>query len=75
MTLQSINSRRKQLLVDFLREVWDEGNAEACEEFLAPLYTIHHDPGDACESGSPRGRRVDTGADVAGALLSVYDPA
>ena len=46
MTRQSINSRRKQLLVDFLRQVWDEGNAEACEEFLAPLYTIHHDPGD-----------------------------
>ncbi len=46
MTPPSINSRRKQVLVDFLREVWDEGDTDACERFLAPSYTIHHDLGD-----------------------------
>jgi steroid delta-isomerase-like uncharacterized protein len=34
------------LLVDFLRRVWDEGDAGVCEQFLARSYTIHHDPGD-----------------------------
>lgn len=36
----------KQLLESFIREVWDEGDAEASARYLAPSYTIHHDPGD-----------------------------
>ena len=40
---------RKQRLAQFIRQVWDEGNAEAVDAYLAPAYTIHHDPGDAWE--------------------------
>jgi steroid delta-isomerase-like uncharacterized protein len=39
-------NRRKQLLLGFLQEVWSEGDVEACGKYLAPRYTIHHDPGD-----------------------------
>jgi steroid delta-isomerase-like uncharacterized protein len=36
--------------VDILLEsVWSQGDAEAARAVLAPLYTIHHDPGDAWE--------------------------
>ena len=41
-----IDTSRKQFLVDFFRDVWNAGNASACEQYLAPAYTIHHDPGD-----------------------------
>jgi len=37
---------RKARLASFLHEVWDEGRAEAVARYLAPSYTIHHDPGD-----------------------------
>ena len=37
---------RKARLAAFLRDVWDEGRAEAVANYLAPSYTIHHDPGD-----------------------------
>lgn len=37
---------RKQRLAQFIRRVWDEGDADAAAEYLAPTYTIHHDPGD-----------------------------
>jgi len=37
---------RKQLLTQFIRRVWDEGDAEAAGDYLADSYTIHHDPGD-----------------------------
>lgn len=40
---------RKQRLAQFIREVWDKGNADAADAYLAPAYTIHHDPGDAWE--------------------------
>jgi steroid delta-isomerase-like uncharacterized protein len=43
----SIAQTRKQLLADFIRAVWDEGRADAVDDYLAPRYTIHHDPGDA----------------------------
>ncbi len=41
-----ITSDLKPLLARFIREVWDEGRAEAVAAYLAPRYTIHHDPGD-----------------------------
>jgi predicted ester cyclase len=41
--------KRKRLLEAFIHEVWDQGDAEAAGRYLAPLYTIHHDPGDAWE--------------------------
>lgn len=37
---------RKQILADFIQKVWNEGDAEAADEYIAPCYTIFHDPGD-----------------------------
>jgi len=42
-----VDTERKQFLVDFFRDVWNAGDANACATYLAPAYTIHHDPGDA----------------------------
>jgi steroid delta-isomerase-like uncharacterized protein len=39
-------STTKDLLTRFFQEVWNEGNVEASERYIAPRYTIHHDPGD-----------------------------
>ena len=38
---------RKTILTCFLKDVWTDGNAESADRYVAPLYTIHHDPGDA----------------------------
>jgi steroid delta-isomerase-like uncharacterized protein len=38
---------RKIILSNFIREVWNAGDASACDRYLAAAYTIHHDPGDA----------------------------
>ncbi len=40
------NERRKQILTDFIREVWDEGKIDRSDQYIAAKYTIHHDPGD-----------------------------
>lgn len=37
---------RKEILASFLEEVWNAGDADAVDRYLAPLYTIKHDPGD-----------------------------
>jgi len=37
---------KKDILKEFIRRVWDEGDADAASEFIASAYTIHHDPGD-----------------------------
>ena len=42
----SIESSRKQRLVRFIQQVWDEGDAGAADAYVADAYTIHHDPGD-----------------------------
>jgi len=36
----------KDLLTKFIDEVWNEGDIEASDKYVAPRYTIHHDPGD-----------------------------
>ncbi|HEX7485185.1 MAG TPA: ester cyclase [Vicinamibacterales bacterium] len=36
----------KALLTRFIAEVWNAGNVEASDRYIAPKYTIHHDPGD-----------------------------
>ena len=41
-----MTSLRKQILRDFVDTVWSGGGIEAIDRFLAPRYTIHHDPGD-----------------------------
>ncbi|MCT2401127.1 ester cyclase [Novosphingobium mangrovi (ex Huang et al. 2023)] len=40
---------RQKLLADFIERVWNRGESAAVPEFLAPLYTIRHDPGDPWE--------------------------
>ena len=45
---------KKKILTQFTREVWSEGNVEASDKYIAPRYTIHHDPGDPWE-----GRELD----------------
>ncbi len=42
----SNGNRRKRLLTEFIREVWSDGNIDRSGRYLAPRYTIHHDPGD-----------------------------
>ena len=37
---------RKDRLVQFIHEVWDCGREDAVGRYLAPSYTLHHDPGD-----------------------------
>ncbi len=37
---------RKARLADFLRRIWDEGEVDAVDAFIAERYTIAHDPGD-----------------------------
>jgi steroid delta-isomerase-like uncharacterized protein len=37
------------LVSSFLEEVWSRGDIDACAAYLAPEYTIHHDPGDPWE--------------------------
>lgn len=39
-------SARKKRLARFIRDIWDEGRVELAGDYLAPAYTIHHDPGD-----------------------------
>jgi len=41
-----MSNDNKQILTQFLQEVWTEGNIDAIDGYLAPTYTIHHDPGD-----------------------------
>jgi len=36
----------KEILTRFIRDVWSEGNVEASDEYIAPKYTIYHDPAD-----------------------------
>jgi steroid delta-isomerase-like uncharacterized protein len=45
----SISSNAKEILTEFTREVWSEGDIEASDKYIAPKYTIHHDPGDPWE--------------------------
>lgn len=40
------DSARKQRLVAFIRAVWDKGDVDAADDYVAERYTIHHDPGD-----------------------------
>lgn len=48
---------RKQVLANFLNDVWSGGKIDACDDYLADVYTIHHDPGDPWE-----GQRLDVAA-------------
>lgn len=45
----TIEHLRKQRLACFIRQVWDDGDVDAPDAYLAETYTIHHDPGDPWE--------------------------
>jgi predicted ester cyclase len=36
----------KDMLTQFIEEVWNAGDIDASDKYIAPKYTIHHDPGD-----------------------------
>jgi predicted ester cyclase len=36
----------KQMLADFLQDVWTDGKVDAVDQYLADRYRIHNDPGD-----------------------------
>lgn len=40
------HERRKELLARFLDEVWSQGRIEHADRYVAPHYTLRHDPGD-----------------------------
>lgn len=40
---------RKDILLGFLQEVWNAGRVECAADYIAPRYTVHHDPGDPAE--------------------------
>ncbi|WP_067736963.1 ester cyclase [Novosphingobium naphthalenivorans] len=45
-------SPRQTRLAEFIERVWNRGESAAVPEYLAPLYTIRHDPGDPWEGRS-----------------------
>jgi predicted SnoaL-like aldol condensation-catalyzing enzyme len=40
------NETAKELVIRFIHEVWSEEDVDAADRYIAPKYTIHHDPGD-----------------------------
>ena len=44
MTKSDFNRR---LLTTFIDRVWNQRDIESAGEFVAPIYTVRHDPGDA----------------------------
>jgi steroid delta-isomerase-like uncharacterized protein len=40
------NDQRKEIITRFIQEIWNEGNVEAADQYVAPKYTVFHDPGD-----------------------------
>jgi steroid delta-isomerase-like uncharacterized protein len=37
---------KNRALSKFIQEIWNEGNINAAERYIAQSYTVHHDPGD-----------------------------
>lgn len=44
--METGNVSKKQILVDFIKEVWTDGKVERVDRYLSESYCIHHDPGD-----------------------------
>jgi steroid delta-isomerase-like uncharacterized protein len=42
----SITGNAKEIITQFIREVWSEGKVESSDKYIAPTYTVYHDPGD-----------------------------
>ena len=49
-----VSLNAKEILTEVIRRVWTQGDIEASDDYIAPKYTIHHDPGDPWE-----GRELD----------------
>lgn len=45
-------TKNETVLRSFFSQVWNTGNADAAKEYLAPVYTIHSDPGDPWDGQS-----------------------
>jgi steroid delta-isomerase-like uncharacterized protein len=41
-----VSESNKERLTRFIEDVWSQGNVGAADDYLAPHYTLHHDPGD-----------------------------
>ena len=50
----TVRRSAKEILTEFMREVWSGGDVEASDKYIASKYKIHHDPGDPWE-----GRELD----------------
>ena len=51
------SANRKEILTAFIQDVWNAGDTEAADRYLAPLYTVRHDPGDPWD-----GKELDSAA-------------
>ncbi len=40
------SNKERLIITRFIEEVWSQGNVDAADDYLAPHYTLHHDPGD-----------------------------
>ena len=41
-----MSALRKTRLTDFFEQVWNQGDETVVPDYLAPQYTVRHDPGD-----------------------------
>ena len=44
--MPSVSKDNKKILISFIQDVWNNGDLDKIDSYLAPIYTIHHDPGD-----------------------------
>lgn len=44
--METAKSPRKEMLTDFLKDIWTDGKVEAVDRYLSDTYSIHNDPGD-----------------------------
>lgn len=47
-----VTENNKTILREFMDEVWNKGNLDAADKFIASPYVIHSDPGDQWEGQS-----------------------
>lgn len=47
--MSTSSEAKKKVVAQFTREVWSEGNVDASDSYIAPKYTVLHDPGDPWE--------------------------
>ena len=69
---------RKGILRNFIHEVWNAGDVKACDKYLAPRYTVHHDPGDpwhgkALDSDGFKARLVQSRAPFPDQIFAVQE--